>query len=762
MTLTDRLLRLAPVAAIARIAEARGLISLSSDEAGWGPTRAVTPTTYAAVGRNARKLGFESHPTVHACIRVIAEAAAAVPIQTYTRQGDGSPLVQAVTSPARKLLDAPRIGMTRNRLISLTAVHYALYGNAFWLLERSSPRSAPTAIRLIHPEDILLVNLDPLTLEVLTFEWRDRLGRRHTSFAHDLVHFPDLAGSDWLFGYPRAVTALLEMASEREANEYVRGILVNDGSPGNVALTADGTSSEDARKADKRWRERMVERNYRGSTIFLQGVKSFQPVGFNLQNLEFPSLRAISRESICSAFGVDPRLVGASSAKGNEGGLSQAGYSEARRRLYSQTVVPMLRAFESILDASFSVEWGHVYCRFDPDALSDLTETETERAERLSKLLTAGVITREEARRGVRFPERMPPGDTLVGSLSRLEYPVAAESAKAAVALAAPKDDTKALPAGGGSGSEGDDDDLPDDKGADSEDEDGEEDEGKRSTRLLIMRAAARADIALRVIKRGTVVTAEFRQEALARFDKRAVAQEKPYERAARVLFRQEREEIVGEVAKGTRAVRAEEDPFIAEALRRARKNYRPGGKYHQAWADRYRTLIGETITTSGGELAATVGVSFTLESPRVIAAIRARSTFLATKVCDYSSETVTAVLTEARRLGLGANEAAKLLESALEGLEPSRAIRIARTETIGAMNAGEFTAAQDSEGALRSKEWGGIMDDATRDTHAELIASGEKIPLDDRFSNGGLFPGDNALTPEEKINCRCTLFYYD
>jgi HK97 family phage portal protein len=724
----------------------------SQDDYGWGPVRANSPTNYSKTGRSARLLGYEQHPTVAACIRLVAEALAAVPVQTYTRkESDGSPTALPLNTPTRLVLDRPRIGMTRYYLWLLTVTHYQLYGNAFWVLERAG-RSSPKAIRLVHPEDVLIVILNPDTLEPAFYIWRDRQGKQHESAAEDVVHFRDGSGKDWLFGYPRAATALLEMATEREASDMVRQWLVNDGSPGHIGLMTDGATTREGKAAEAQWRSGMVDRGGRGSVRFLTGIKDWKVIGFNLEQLEFPSLRAISRESICTAFNVDPRLVGASSAKGNDGGLSQAGYPEARRRLYSQNVIPMMKNFESTLDADFGVEWGFVFCRFDPDVLADLMETEAERADRSSKLLTAGSITRQESRRILRYPEEMVPTDTLVGSLGRLEYPVAAAEAKVQAALLPP---TPPNTDGGQGGGNADDQATADQAAADkAKADEATAAKAKEDAQRTVMNQPRR------FLKRGMVLSSEARQEAWNRFAAYVQKVEVPYRVAAETLLSEERQEIVAGLMAHPdgKSARAEPDPFLSEAQKRIRKDFGPGGKYHKRWVDRYRSLIGETIVTSGQDVATAIGFSFNLQNPLVQEAVLDRSKILATQVCDYSSTTISSIISEGQRQGLGVREVAKLLQSTLQGMEPSRAIRIARTETVGALNQGEFLSAQQSD-ILVEKEWLCEFNNS-RESHMEL--DGTRIPMNDTFDNGLQYPGDKAGDADEVINCQCSLLFYD
>lgn len=83
--------------------------------------------------------------------------------------------------------------------------------------------------------------------------------------------------------------------------------------------------------------------------------------------------------------------------------------------------------------------------------------------------------------------------------------------------------------------------------------------------------------------------------------------------------------------------------------------------------------------------------------------------------------------------------------------------IRIARTETGRAENAGRLNSFKqaEKEGIRLKKQWSSVADARTRDSH--LLLNMESVGLDERFSNGLDQPcGDGPA--KEVINCRCTM----
>lgn len=96
----------------------------------------------------------------------------------------------------------------------------------------------------------------------------------------------------------------------------------------------------------------------------------------------------------------------------------------------------------------------------------------------------------------------------------------------------------------------------------------------------------------------------------------------------------------------------------------------------------------------------------------------------------------------------------------------PNRAVVIARTETLSALNAGRddaWTAVAEEleggdDGMQLERMWLATDDDRTRRTHRE--AEGQRSPIGGLFTVGRAElrrPGDPLGPPEEVIQCRCT-----
>lgn len=91
-------------------------------------------------------------------------------------------------------------------------------------------------------------------------------------------------------------------------------------------------------------------------------------------------------------------------------------------------------------------------------------------------------------------------------------------------------------------------------------------------------------------------------------------------------------------------------------------------------------------------------------------------------------------------------------------GSNKAIATRNARTMMTGARNAGTLAAYVRAEqnGMHIQKQWIAALDERTRVSHRHL--DGEIKPVNEKFSNGLMHPGDTTGRPAELWNCRCTM----
>lgn len=237
--------------------------------------------------------------------------------------------------------------------------------------------------------------------------------------------------------------------------------------------------------------------------------------------------------------------------------------------------------------------------------------------------------------------------------------------------------------------------------------------------------------------------------------DTLARSYEEAYLRAALERFAIEADAIDAIFARA-----AAGDQYVIAALSFIYLEYAPNGAFHTAWLDRYRTLIGRTVR-AGAELTAdALGFDFSLENPRVRNIIRLRAAALVKNVTETTRDSIQAAVLTGRAQGLGMSQVAALIRETTFGeITKARALTIARTETVGALNAGEYAAATSSN-VMRSKTWITQGDVRVRDSHAAL--NNLTIDIGAAFPNGLRYPHEPGAPAGEVINCRCSLLFSD
>ena len=115
-------------------------------------------------------------------------------------------------------------------------------------------------------------------------------------------------------------------------------------------------------------------------------------------------------------------------------------------------------------------------------------------------------------------------------------------------------------------------------------------------------------------------------------------------------------------------------------------------------------------------------------------------------------------IIRQGIRKGKSVNKIAFELER-LTKMDIVSAFRAARTGCTYAENSGKLDAMiafRDKYGIDVKKMWYATLDGRTRTSHREV--HGEVRELEEKFSNGLLFPADPYGDPSELYNCRCTM----
>jgi len=123
-------------------------------------------------------------------------------------------------------------------------------------------------------------------------------------------------------------------------------------------------------------------------------------------------------------------------------------------------------------------------------------------------------------------------------------------------------------------------------------------------------------------------------------------------------------------------------------------------------------------------------------------------------------------VLQDGVEQGMSVQDMAEMIAGGkIPNMDAARAIRIARTEVIGASNGGSIQGARSMGIEGLKKKWLVALDSRERDTHRAMAfpPKSEPIDINDKFNVGISlmdYPGDPMGEASEVVNCRCAIGY--
>ena len=110
-------------------------------------------------------------------------------------------------------------------------------------------------------------------------------------------------------------------------------------------------------------------------------------------------------------------------------------------------------------------------------------------------------------------------------------------------------------------------------------------------------------------------------------------------------------------------------------------------------------------------------------------------------------------ILGEAYREGWGPRDVGQKIQHRFTDLSTYESRRIAQTEINTTRNYVQYQRMQDDE--MEYKIWHAAHDSRTRKSHLDVDE--EIVPINERFSNGLMYPGDKEGPISEWVNCRCS-----
>ena len=322
---------------------------------------------------------------VYACVRVLAENVAQLPLIVYERGEDGKSKERQPDHPLAKLLKKPNFWQTPFEFWEMMVGHAVLRGNAYAF--KNTVRGQTRELIPIHPGRVEVEQDSELRL---IYKVIDLSGKVNLLKQKDIFH---LRGLSW-----NGFTGVSPIALAREsiglslATEQHGSALFKNGAQPGAILKHPGKMKDDARKnLKKSWDERFTGENAFGTAVLEEGIE-WEAVGMTSEDAQFIETRKFQAVDIARWFRVPPHKIGI---------LDRATFSNIEQQsidFVTDSLMPWTVRAQQIVtrDLILPGERNRVFAEFLLDGL--LRGDSKTRAEFYKKAIDTGWMTRNEVR----------------------------------------------------------------------------------------------------------------------------------------------------------------------------------------------------------------------------------------------------------------------------------------------------------------------------------------------------------------------------
>ncbi len=280
------------------------------------------------------RTGFAGNPVGFRSVKLIAEAAAALPLvlQDAARRYDEHPLLSLVTRPN------PAQG--RAELFEALYGQLLLSGNAY-VEAVGGETDLPLELHVLRSDRMALVPGADGWPVAYDYTVGARTHRFHLGEgAPPVCHIRSFHPQDDHYGLSPMQAAASAIDVHNAASRWSKALLDNAARPSGAIVYqgADGQGTLSAEQYDRLLLE--MESHHQGARnagrpMLLEGGLDWKPMGFSPSDMEFQKTKEAAAREIALAFGVPPMLLGI------PGDATYANYQEANRAFYRLTVLPL-------------------------------------------------------------------------------------------------------------------------------------------------------------------------------------------------------------------------------------------------------------------------------------------------------------------------------------------------------------------------------------------------------------------------------------
>ncbi|MEM8979403.1 MAG: phage portal protein [Pseudomonadota bacterium] len=334
------------------------------------------------------RAGFVSNPVGFRAVKLISEAAAAVPLVLQ----DGAQ--RYAQHPILSALDQPNLFQARGAFLEALFGQLLLTGDAF--IKVSLLGGGGLELHVLRSDRVEVISGNDGWPVGYTYNVDGKKTRFDVSEDFcPICHIRAFHPQDDHRGLSPLSAASMAVDVHNSASRWSKGLLDNAARPSGafVYSGAEGFDTLSAEQLDRLVVE--IENHHQGARnagrpMLLEGGLDWRPMGFSPSDMEFQKTKEAAAREIATAFGVPPMLLGI------PGDATYANYAEANRAFYRLTVLPLVGRVGAALSQWLRGEdEPDLWLKADLDQVSALA---SERDQQWARVAKAEFLTRAEKR----------------------------------------------------------------------------------------------------------------------------------------------------------------------------------------------------------------------------------------------------------------------------------------------------------------------------------------------------------------------------
>ncbi|TCT14583.1 HK97 family phage portal protein [Natranaerovirga pectinivora] len=239
---------------------------------------------------------------VYACVRILAETIASLPLHTYEYTKAGKE--KAINHHLYQLLhDEPNPEMTSFVFRETLMSHLLLWGNAYAQIIRDGNGKVICLYPLLPNKMVV----DRTSSGEIYYNYSKENGEQAYLTKEEVIHIPGL-GFDGLVGYSPIAMAKNAIGMAIATEEYGASFFSNGANPGGV-LEHPGILKDPKRVRDS-WNSVYQGSNNANKVAVLEEGMSFKPIGIPPEQAQFLQTRKFQINEIARIFRIPPHMIG--------------------------------------------------------------------------------------------------------------------------------------------------------------------------------------------------------------------------------------------------------------------------------------------------------------------------------------------------------------------------------------------------------------------------------------------------------------------